>query len=165
MTATQKLIEQLLAERVRQDAKWGVQNHPFVFPGSQRDPEEYRKQAEFWKSLNDHRVRKQTERGIPADRNCAWDGIALEEINEALAEERPGLQYAETLQATAVLFTMMDKLDRDSREDSGHAIWCPALDENAIVTQIECCTCKEPGIALGTPGAATQTLDNVNWKV
>jgi hypothetical protein len=141
--ATRQLLDRLLEERTRQDEKWGVQNHPMHYAGSQRDAEHYRKEAEFWKKLNEYRVQRRTEQGVPADRRCAWDGIILEEICEGLAEERPGLQFTELLQATAVGLVMIDMIDRQAREETGHAIWCPTLDVDGILTAPELCTCKE----------------------
>lgn len=164
---TQQLLDRLLEERTRQDEKWGVQNHEFLFPGSHRTAEHYRELADLWKKLNEHRVRKLTEAGHGADTNCAWDGIILEEVFEGLAEQRPGLQFSELLQATAVGLAMIDMLDRRARDETGHAVWCAALDVDGDLVQPECCACEsaDPPRDLGTPGRATQALDNVNWAV
>lgn len=143
MTLVDRIEHEIRAERARQDEKWGVQNHPMTFPSSLRDASLYRSLADAWKAENDHRVAESRKKGVPADRGCAWDGILGEEFSEAFAEERPGLQYAEMVQTAGVAFAILEFLNRQAKEQTGHLAWCPALDVDWILTAPELCDCEE----------------------
>jgi len=139
-----RLVEEVRAERARQDEKWGVQNHPMVLDDELRDVEYWKIEAEAWKRANAEIVAQRTAQGIPLDRNCAWDGIFAEELAETFAEERPGLQYAEAVQAAGVAFAILDFLNRQSMELRGHYAGCPALDVDGLLHAPELCTCETP---------------------
>jgi len=144
MNLFERIVDEIRAERGRQDEKWGVQNHEMLQPGSFRDAEFYRFMADMWKKENDRRVAEGNAKGMPSDANCAWDGIFTEEFAEAFAEERPGLQYAEMVQTAAVAFAILDHLNRKAQEQTEHYAGCPALDVDWIVTAPEACTCETP---------------------
>jgi len=101
---TNRVLEEVAAERVNQHEKWGEQNHPmiggFMPTAHQR---EYARQASQWKTVNDLRVDNET---------LGFDGIALEEVFEALEQDDPLLQREELVQAAAVLVAMIEALDR-----------------------------------------------------
>lgn len=148
MTLADRITAEILAERERQDLKWGQQNHPLTFPSSFRTPEYWAREAEEWKKTNDQRVELATVHGQPKDRNCAWDGILEEEVAEAFGAERAGLQYAEFIQAAAVNRKILELLNERCREQTGHWASCPALDVDWILTAPEACDC-DPGRVTG----------------
>lgn len=92
------------AERERQENLWGEQNHPSQ-GGSL--PADWRKQyglnAAKWKSINDERVHYG---------QLGWDGILLEEVFEALAEEDPEKLRAELVQSMAVILNWLECIER-----------------------------------------------------
>jgi hypothetical protein len=106
------VLAEVHAERLRQDAKWGEQNHPDVFDDNRRDRAHYAAMASYWKQKNANRVEVGNILGTPSDRNAAWDGILLEEVFEALAEEEPGALRAELVQVAAVAVAHIEAIDR-----------------------------------------------------
>lgn len=142
MSLFERIIAEVRAERARQDEKWGVQNHPMTLEDSLCDSEFWKSMADQWKRENDHRVNRGRARGLPRDRNCAWDLILAEELAETFAQERPGLQYAEAVQTAGVAFAILDFLNRTSMEQRGHYAGCPALDVDGLVHAPEACDCN-----------------------
>lgn len=108
---TPDVLQEIDAERVSQDVKWGVQSHPMHFFGE--DVRYYADMAESWKRSNAARVREATKLGRPKGANCAWDGILLEEVFEALAETDPAAQRVELIQVAAVAVAMIEHIDRN----------------------------------------------------
>jgi hypothetical protein len=100
MTTANVLVE-VSVERALQDEQWGEQNHPSIFGESARRSYEHR--AAHWKRINDARA---------ADGSVCWDGILLEEVFEALAEEDPAARRAELLQVAAVCVAEIECIDR-----------------------------------------------------
>lgn len=99
-----RVLIEVGAERRAQDEKWGEQNHPMIggmFPEAYRN--EWALQAARWKATNDYRVENET---------LGFDGIALEEVFEALEEADPVKQRAELVQAAAVFVAMIEAIDR-----------------------------------------------------
>jgi hypothetical protein len=104
---TQDVLAEVAAERKRQNAKWGEQNHP-----DGTGPETY------WQLDDDERAndaariyrvitQQRAERG-----ELTWKDIWLEEIAEALAENDPAKLRAELVQAVAVGVAWIEKIDR-----------------------------------------------------
>jgi hypothetical protein len=95
------IFAELHAERNRQDAKWGEQNHPVR---KAEDAAWYKEHADKWRILCD----------ILADRGkVTWFNIAIEEFFEAFAEDTPEGQRAELVQAAAVLVSIIECIDRN----------------------------------------------------
>jgi hypothetical protein len=114
MNTTERVLDELFTEREKQDEKWGEQNHPIRWPASdEKDRAYYQRMADAWKFTNASRVQVANERDKTPDRNCAWDGVALEELFEALAESDPAKIRAELVQAGAVVVAMIEYLDRN----------------------------------------------------
>lgn len=113
--ATHKVAREVLAERERQDTKWGQQNHPdgtgpmeYVLP----DIEELRVArasdlTHIFRNITDARAKMDT---------VTWRDILLEEVFEALAESDPTRLREELLQVSAVAQAWAEHLDR--REES-----------------------------------------------
>lgn len=86
-----------------QDDKWGVTDNPDISPEDPGIYSYYSAQAEDWKSVNNFRAMRGS---------IAWDGILLEEIYEALAEEDPARLREELIQAGAVIAQWIKAIDR-----------------------------------------------------
>ena len=93
------ILGNLRYERENQDARWGEQNHPIRLPANDETDRQHHRYA--------------NAQGATPDRNCAWDGILLEEVYEALAESDPVAIRAELVQAGAVIVAMIESLDRN----------------------------------------------------
>jgi hypothetical protein len=102
------ILREVAAERVRQDEKWGEQNHP---DGTGPDVAwmlghgwtSSVMAATLYKKINDEK----SDRGI-----LTFLDIALEEIAEAFAEKDEALLRAELLQCAAVLVNWIGAIDR-----------------------------------------------------
>jgi len=101
-------------ELERQDAKWGVQNHPNISSVIKDNPElqakertsylaDYANHAEFYKELND-KIVKEGEIG--------WDTILLEEVYEALEQDDTEKLLAELDQVAAVAMAYKASIQR-----------------------------------------------------
>lgn len=91
-------IRELIAERARQDAKWGPQNHPDGTggPGRIHDADEAR--AECKRQF--------------AEGTGTWLDILDEEVAEAYAESDPAKLRAELIQVAAVAVAWIEAIDR-----------------------------------------------------
>lgn len=107
---------EVLAERERQVAKWGLQIHPNISSLKDTEHEDgvtqrilslYEAQADDFKDMNDD---------ISENGTMGWDTILLEETYEALAETDPVKLRTELVQTAAVIFAWMDDLDRRENE-------------------------------------------------
>lgn len=115
MSKTNRVLAEVHHERLRQDARWGQQNHSTYFQDAVvAYTQEYREKAELYKLTNDARIEYYNRKGAAPDRNCTWDTIWLEEVFEALAEEDPQKRRAELVQAAAVAVAMIECIDREA---------------------------------------------------
>lgn len=96
-------------ERLRQDEKWGDQHHPDLSTDRLHGPANYEFMANRWKAINSARVHE----------GCiAWDGILLEEVYEALAEEGHEKLRAELVQVAAVAVAWIEDIDSRVRVEN-----------------------------------------------
>jgi hypothetical protein len=95
---TDRALSEVLAERIRQDTKWGEQNHPDGTGGIQS--RQLRDEAQ-------KTCQAAAERGI-----VTWLHIADEEHCEALAETDPVRLRAELVQGAAVYVAWIEAIDR-----------------------------------------------------
>lgn len=117
---TRQVLAEVHAERIRQDELWGEQNHDFYTPtGRLHQPKHYAGRADSWKLINASRVKDFNAMGYPKDRNCAWDGILLEEVYEALGASTEDELRAELVQVAAVAVAMIECIDRRNANDDG----------------------------------------------
>lgn len=120
-----KVLGEVAAERARQDAKWGEQNHP---DGTGPD---WRLAGCPAPTLLDM-VRRELDRTLTDQVDVSPDGmtitpatgptwllIALEEVFEALVEVDKTALRAELVQAAAVLVAWVQKLDRERGRADG----------------------------------------------
>ena len=95
-----RIFNEILAERERQDIKWGVQHHP---DGTDTA---FKGQADLARAMTDKAA---------MDGACTWWLILCEEAMEALAEtEWPKLRI-ELIQCAAVIVQWLE--DGDSRDE------------------------------------------------
>lgn len=99
------VAQEVVAERLAQDRRWGEQNHPSAGRGRVFDCG-IAAYADSWKQENAARE---------AGGCLAWDGILLEEVFEALAEGDPKLLRKELIQVAAVAVAWVECLDRRDR--------------------------------------------------
>ena len=98
---TAPVLQDILAERVAQLTKWGVQHHPDGTGG-----------PVFAAESNEMRARCQY---LADHGGTHWRAILLEEIYEAFAEDNPDLLRAELVQVAAVAVAWIE--DIDTRDD------------------------------------------------
>lgn len=110
-TATVDLLARANEECIRQDVLWGQQNHALVFDqyathrsgvrGFSRSY--FANEARLWKDANDTRSDAKA---------LGWDGILLEEVFEALAENDPERAITELIQVAAVALSAAKSIAR-----------------------------------------------------
>ena len=99
------VLADIRAERARQDAKWGEQNHPDgTGPGAMRDRTDAGTTADAAKG--------NCERMFAEGRGTYLD-IFYEEVCEAAEEDDPAKLRAELVQVAAVAVAWIEKIDRD----------------------------------------------------
>jgi len=101
---TDRVLQEVLAERIRQDEKWGEQNHP---DGTGTD--DNWTGTPFDVAADFHRRECQ---GAAARGEVTWAHIALEEDYEAYAETDPVKLRAELIQSIAVKVAWVEAIDR-----------------------------------------------------
>lgn len=95
---TDRVLSQVLAERIAQDTKWGEQNHnDGTGNKSQQDRAEF---ARRW-------CKSAFESGYGT-----WADVLTEEVAEAEAERDPATLRAELLQVAAVAVAWIEAIDR-----------------------------------------------------
>lgn len=117
------VLEEVSQERVRQDEKWGEQNHP---NGTGDDvpmlhgepiPKPHEQVAPTMGSLA-YTARRVTDK-YAKNGALTYADILLEEVGEALAEHHPAALRAELIQVAAVAVAWVEKIDRDARREAG----------------------------------------------
>jgi hypothetical protein len=106
MGGTAAVIAHIADERMRQDEKWGEQNHP---DGTGPDVP----MPSTWLNMRQMAERAHEACQTKADRgDVSWRDILLEEVYEALAERNPASLRAELLQVAAVAANWAEAIDR-----------------------------------------------------
>lgn len=100
-----EVAEEVVGERIRQDAKWGEQNHPDGTGESWLldDDPDAGEAADLY--------RRWTEDAV-AYKRLAWRHILIEEVAEAFAETDPAALRAELIQVAAVAQAWAEAIDR-----------------------------------------------------
>jgi hypothetical protein len=96
------IFSEIQAERVRQDGKWGEQNHPI-----RREDEE---SIRFYEGMAS-RARDLCDAFAFLGKNT-WYDILIEEVFEVFAESDPAKQREELVQVVAVGVAMIECIDR-----------------------------------------------------
>lgn len=94
------IASEVIEERLAQLEKWGEQTRPSHYDEVFRL--QFSRAAERWKEINDARE---------SETEVTWDGVLLEEVYEALAEEDPQRIRAELIQVAAVAMAWVQDLD------------------------------------------------------
>lgn len=94
------ILAEILAERARQDAKWGEQNHPDGTGGLGRAHDALEARSE---------CQRQFAEGVGS-----WLDILDEEVAETFAEDDPARLRAELIQVAAVAVAWIEAIDRRS---------------------------------------------------
>ncbi|CAN7265528.1 hypothetical protein LJR186_001207 [Microbacterium foliorum] len=102
-------IEAVVAERARQEAKWGEQNHP---DGTGANIEI----VPLWYGEDLAEWAKASTDSHAQDGTVTWGHILLEEVAEAFAESDPELLRAELVQVAAVAVQWVEAIDRSRAE-------------------------------------------------
>ncbi len=92
------VLREVAHERVRQDEKWGEQNHPDGTGGSGAQAD-----AELWRNACQQ---------ASSEGRVTWGLILGEEVAEALAESDASKLRAELVQVAAVAVAWIEAIDR-----------------------------------------------------
>jgi hypothetical protein len=103
-SATQNVLVEVGEERLRQNTKWGEQNHP-----DGTDPE-VRISGQRMDRLRDD-ARERTD-WLAENSAVTWSDILLEEVFEALAESDEAALRTELIQVAAVATQWVEAIDR-----------------------------------------------------
>jgi len=95
-----QIFAEIAEERRRQDAKWGIQNHPVR---DDRESPWLQEQAETYRKICDIKAH---------EKRLTWYDIIIEEMFEAFAEDTPESQRAELVQMVAVGHAIIECIDR-----------------------------------------------------
>ncbi|MFZ3569456.1 hypothetical protein ACNYS0_21120 [Streptomyces sp. BH034] len=102
--STYRVLRQVLAERARQDIKFGEQNHP---DGTgNKSQQEYAESARNW-----------CQSAFGAGYGT-WADVLAEEVAEAKAEREPSRLRAELVQVAAVAVAWIEAIDRRTTSTS-----------------------------------------------
>lgn len=115
---TDAVLREVLNERLRQERKWGQQNHPVLdptlMPGRTEMQERYDStSADVAKQITDHLA----DRG-----EVTYMDILIEEVREAVEAPNPKNLREELVQTAAVAVAMIESLDRNelAQQPRGH---------------------------------------------
>ncbi len=109
IVSTYNILEEVLNECERQESKWGIQRHPLIGPRGDVEfiRSRYQQGAEQGRAMND----SDNEHGT-----LGWDGILLEEVYEALAEDDVDKACEELVQVAAVCVSAIRSLRQNGLE-------------------------------------------------
>ncbi|MFK0018238.1 hypothetical protein [Streptomyces sp. NPDC090798] len=115
-----RVLADIGAERVRQNTKWGEQNHP---DGTgNKSQQDYAAQARKW-----------CEAAFGSGYGT-WADILAEEVAEVNAERDPARLRAELIQVAAVAAAWVEAIDRRTA----------AAEQSAVAASESCGKCKQP---------------------
>ena len=97
--ALDEVLDEVMAERIRQDAKWGEQNHPDGTGVS-----EFQREMAAWA--------KTAYESDSTNGRITWYSVLLEEFYEAAAESDPSRLREELIQCAAVCVAWIESIDR-----------------------------------------------------
>ncbi|NYV73655.1 hypothetical protein HW445_04850 [Streptomyces sp. UH6] len=103
------MLAEVGRERVRQDEKWGEQNHP---DGTGIVPEQ--------KKLADN-ARAMCQQAFAEGRGD-WAHVLVEEVREALAESDPAALRTELIQVAAVAVAWVEAIGRRTDAEAGEQV-------------------------------------------
>jgi hypothetical protein len=104
-----KIIDATLEERIKQDAKWGEQNHPII------DNTYTSKSMYLRYNLPSEEEAKNMCNTYALNKELTWGDIIVEELVEALCAPNKKLMREELIQCAAVIVAMIESLDRNGK--------------------------------------------------
>jgi hypothetical protein len=108
MTHQETILDEVACERLRQDARWGEQNHPSVPSGP--DSRIHEITGILRENTAKRRYSSAEESGL-----ITWAHIAGEEISEAVYAPSDSLRRGELVQLAAVIVAWIECIDRNGR--------------------------------------------------
>jgi len=106
---TLDVLAAVAGERIRQDERWGVQDHPMI-AREVEDAGAYTR-AEFYGVRPEHFARATCERRF-ANGIGSFVDILAEEVSEAICAQDDSARRAELIQVAAVAVAMVEAIDR-----------------------------------------------------
>ena len=110
------ILDEIEAERDKQDARWGVQNHPMAFDMSWAGNADRKAAGAYLCRMYEipHEAQAKLLCENDAEEGClTWPRILIEEVSEAVsAAGDPVAMRAELVQVAAVAAAMIEALDR-----------------------------------------------------
>lgn len=123
---THSVLLEVFTERMRQDAKWGQQDHPSV--NSFSDLVDAEERADEYGILSEAAAKEQCERRFAAGVGTYAD-IAIEEVAEAVCAEDDAKRRAELVQCAAVFVAWIEAIDRRNARALDSVSMDPPADE------------------------------------
>jgi acetyl-CoA acetyltransferase len=111
---TQPVLGEVLAERIRQDEKWGEQNWPSFYDDAYELHPDLR--AEYYRVPTEEIAKFATERRFKARRGTYAD-IFVEEVAEAIGALDEAHLREELVQVAAVAVAWIEAIDRRKAEE------------------------------------------------
>lgn len=109
MMATMYVLDEVFAERQRQDEKWGEQNHPDFWPTKLPQTAELR--ATYYGVPQEGLAKHNCELAFAAGRG-SWADILVEEVSEAIGAPHVEALREELVQVAAVAVKWVEAIDR-----------------------------------------------------
>lgn len=105
-TAVDDVLTEVRQERASQEAKWGQQDHPFLYnPG----------RPLLWGNVHSEALAKRMVDDLAKDGMLDYAGIVTEEYHESLEAKTPEKQREELLQLAACCVAAIESIDRNGR--------------------------------------------------
>lgn len=101
------IVCKMLEERISQDKKWNVQNHPIVNEWDANSIDKY--------GIVDENNAKILCNNAAKGGYLTWAHILIEEVSEALHASNKELMREELIQCAAVVVAMIESLDRNGK--------------------------------------------------
>lgn len=108
----ENIFREIKFERIKQDKKWGVQNHPCLDPILLNKDTTPQRMCIEYEIPTENRARQLLELAIE-NGTLSYAHIALEEFTEAVSEFDIHKRRQEIVQLAAVLVAWVEKIDRD----------------------------------------------------
>lgn len=105
------ILEEVIDERVSQDTKWGIQNHPSLSP--ELKEETYLPNLTNYYLLPSEKDAKNNCEIDFKNGNANWASIAVEELCEVIESKDEKLRREELIQLAAVVFAWIECIDRN----------------------------------------------------
>lgn len=117
MTDTASVLQEVLAERQRQESKWGQQNHPWRMDFAEPE-EDFVEPLDSWFLHEQPRNADEAKELVEAWSEVgilAYCDILMEEVVEALDEPNIKKVREELIQVAAVAVAAIESIDRNGR--------------------------------------------------